>query len=32
MEETEPSYGSSLSGISGVSTGLGGTTKDQDEI
>lgn len=32
IEETEPSYGSSLSGISGVSTGLGGTTKDQGEI
>jgi len=32
MEENEPSYGSSLSGISGVSIGLGGTTKDQGEI
>jgi hypothetical protein len=31
MEETEPSYGSSLSGISGVFTGLEGMTKDQGE-
>jgi hypothetical protein len=32
MKKMEPSYRRSLSGISGVSTGLGGTTKDQGEI
>lgn len=32
IEKSEPSYGSSLFGISGVSTWLGGMTKDQGEI